>query len=114
MAVIVAHRGVFVTSPSPHGPGRADVGQLYPVGGGDGESPRDENEHLIAGLPGLAEDLADLDGMVDFNDFFLLAAAFGTSKGGSNFDPMFDLDGSGSVDFGDFFIFVANFGKATQ
>ena len=45
------------------------------------------------------------DDRVDFDDFFLFAAAFGSREG------KFDLDGSGRVDFDDFFLFAAHFGK---
>lgn len=47
----------------------------------------------------------DGDGGVDFDDFFLFAAAFGSQ------DAKFDLDGDGRVDFDDFFLFAAQFGK---
>jgi hypothetical protein len=47
----------------------------------------------------------DGDGAVDFDDFFLFSAAYGSS------DPKFDLDGDGVVDMEDFFVFAANFGK---
>ena len=50
----------------------------------------------------------DGNGVVDFNDFFLFADAFGST------DARFDYDGSGSVDFGDFFLFADNFGKEAQ
>ncbi|MFH1567325.1 MAG: putative Ig domain-containing protein [Gemmatimonadota bacterium] len=46
------------------------------------------------------------DGVVNFDDFFLFADAFGTA------DPLFDFDGSGLVDFDDFFVFADNFGRA--
>jgi Tol biopolymer transport system component len=45
------------------------------------------------------------DGKVDFDDFFLFAAAFGSSN------AQFDLDGDGAVGFSDFFIFAEAFGK---
>ncbi len=45
------------------------------------------------------------DGMVDFDDFFLFAAAFGSN------DARFDLDEDGTVGFDDFFVFAASFGK---
>lgn len=50
---------------------------------------------------------SDFDGnsIVDFDDFFLFAAAFGGR------DARFDLDKSGAVDFDDFFLFAADFGK---
>jgi len=51
---------------------------------------------------------SDGNGVVDFNDFFAFADAFGTT------DPAFDYDGSGQVDFNDFFIFADNFGRGAQ
>ena len=51
------------------------------------------------------------DDKVDFDDFFLFAAAFGTNQGEVGFDAKFDLSNSGKVDFEDFFIFAAAFGK---
>jgi hypothetical protein len=56
----------------------------------------------------------DGDGAVDFNDFFLFAAAFGARKGSQGFDEKFDLDKSGVVDFSDFFVFAEAFGKSLR
>ena len=53
----------------------------------------------------------DGNGVVDFKDFSLFVAHFGTSHGEPNFDPLFDLTGDGRVDFEDFFKFVAQFDK---
>ena len=52
--------------------------------------------------------IADFDdsGRVDFSDFLLFAAAFGST------DPRFDLDGDGNVAFSDFVRFAFLFGKA--
>lgn len=53
----------------------------------------------------------DGDGFVGFEDFFLFADFFGTSKSSDKWNPVFDFDGNGAVDFDDFFIFADNFGK---
>jgi hypothetical protein len=45
------------------------------------------------------------DGKVDFEDFFLFAAAFGGT------DPNFDLDSDGKVGFEDFYLFAERFGR---
>jgi hypothetical protein len=45
------------------------------------------------------------DGGVDFDDFFLFAAAFGSRE------ARFDLSRDGRVDFDDFFLFAEQFGK---
>ncbi len=45
------------------------------------------------------------DGIVDFNDFFVFAAAFGTRNSEC------DLTGDGIVDFNDFFVFATVFGQ---
>jgi hypothetical protein len=45
------------------------------------------------------------DGGVDFDDFFLFAAAFGSQE------ARFDLSRDGRVNFDDFFLFAAAFGK---
>jgi len=45
------------------------------------------------------------DGVVDFDDFFLFAAAFGSRE------ARFDLSRDGRVDLDDFFLFAAAFGK---
>ena len=50
----------------------------------------------------------DLDGQVDFPDFFLFVEAFGGS------DPRFDLDASGTVDFADFYLFAEHFGQPAR
>jgi hypothetical protein len=57
-----------------------------------------------APVPALAGDFNG-DGGVDFDDFFLFAAAFGSRE------RRFDLDGDGGVDFDDFFLFAAAFGQ---
>ncbi len=53
----------------------------------------------------------DSDGDVDFSDFLLFAAAFGTSEGGAGYNAAADLDGDGTVAFSDFLIFASAFGK---
>lgn len=50
----------------------------------------------------------DLSGLVDFDDFFAFAAAFGQPATGDN--AKFDLAPNGQIDFDDFFVFAANFG----
>lgn len=56
---------------------------------------------------------ADLngDGNVDFSDFLLFAAAFGTSEGVPGYNAAADLDGDGTVAFSDFLTFANAFGK---
>lgn len=56
---------------------------------------------------------ADLnsDGDVNFSDFLLFVAAFGTSEGGAGYNAAADLDGDGTVAFSDFLIFASAFGK---
>lgn len=46
----------------------------------------------------------DGNGVVDFADFLMFAAAFGKA------DPQWDFDGSATVDFPDFITFAGNFG----
>ena len=46
----------------------------------------------------------DLNGLVDFTDFFLFADSFGGT------DPAYDINESGRVDFSDFFLFADVFG----
>ena len=53
----------------------------------------------------------DGDGDVDFSDFLIFAAAFGTSEGGVGYNAAADLDGDGTVAFSDFLIFANAFGK---
>ena len=53
----------------------------------------------------------DSDGDVDFSDFLLFVAAFGTSEGGPGYNAAADLDGDGTVAFSDFLIFANAFGK---
>lgn len=50
----------------------------------------------------------DLDGDVDFSDFFLFSDNFGQP----NFNPLTDLDADGAVTFSDFFLFSDNFGRS--
>ena len=53
----------------------------------------------------------DGDGDVDFSDFLLFAAAFGTSEGIPGYNAAADLDGDGTVAFSDFLIFANAFGQ---
>ena len=62
---------------------------------------------------GLVSDF-NSDGKVDFDDFFLFAAAFGARKGDPGFAEKFDLNVDGAVNFDDFFIFAAEFGRTTK
>ena len=52
----------------------------------------------------------DFNGTVNFGDFVLFAARFGTAYGESGYDPLFDLDADGAIAFSDFLIFVNAFG----
>ena len=56
---------------------------------------------------------ADFDGngLVNTDDFFLFADAFGSRRGGEKYDAKYDLDGDDTIGFSDFFIFADNFGK---
>jgi|GEM_PF-3959651 len=58
--------------------------------------------------------LGDFDGsgVVNFDDFFLFAAAFGQRATGDG--AKFDLDGSGEVGLSDFFLFADRFGQRAQ
>lgn len=53
----------------------------------------------------------NLDGKIDFDDFFLFADNFGRSLGQAEYDVKFDLSKNNHVDFDDFFILAENFGK---
>ena len=58
---------------------------------------------------GFQADRSDFDnnGVVDFDDFFLFANAFGGDE------ARFDLDDNGRIDFEDFFLFAQDFGNTT-
>lgn len=51
------------------------------------------------------------DGMVNFSDFLLFAAAFGKSVGDEGYNPKADLNNDDAVNFADFLIFAQNFGN---
>ena len=55
--------------------------------------------------------LADADPKVDFNDFLLLAGAFGWQTGDTGYDLRADLNADDRVDFADFLLFSKDFGK---
>jgi hypothetical protein len=54
----------------------------------------------------------DGNGRVDFDDFFLFAAAFGARRGQAGYGSKYDLDSNGIIDFDDFFAFAADFGRS--
>ncbi len=57
--------------------------------------------------------LADFnaDNNVDFEDFLLFVAAFGTTDGDPDFRPWTDLNGDDRIDFTDFLLFAAAFSQ---
>ncbi len=61
--------------------------------------------------PGCIAGDVDCDGNVDFQDFLMLQATFGTTSGAVRSDG--DLDDDQDVDIQDFFILQANFGAMT-
>ena len=92
-------------------------------GDGNGNATREETEigiRLHHGTDDVGEGQeeaatagrSDFDGsgVVDYDDFFAFADAFGTSRGDPGFESGFDLDGDGRVGFGDFFLFASIFG----
>lgn len=64
---------------------------------------RHESPAVIGDLTG--------DGMVNFSDFLLFAAAFGKSVGDEGYNPKADLNDDHEVDFADFLLFAQNFGN---
>ncbi len=56
----------------------------------------------------------DANNAVGISDFVRLRAAFGTSPGSANWNPLADLDGSGTVNVADFLILRKNFGQSGQ
>ena len=54
------------------------------------------------------------DCVVNFLDFVLFAAHFGSEEGDSNWDPVFDLDNDGRVGFSDFLILVSHLGETCE
>ena len=51
------------------------------------------------------------DTIVDFADFLLFVATFGSSEGDREFNRLMDLAPDGTINFADFLIFVNQFGK---
>ena len=72
-------------------------------------TPLAELDEFLGAIGSLRGDL-DGDGTVQFGDFLILSASFGTS--GQYTDG--DLDKSGEIQFGDFLILSANFGTSAE
>lgn len=53
----------------------------------------------------------DNDGDVDYDDFIIIAGAYGTCEGDPFYMPEADLDGDGCVDYDDFSILAGDYGK---
>jgi len=53
----------------------------------------------------------DGDGVVNYRDLFLLARAYGSSSGDSNWNCYADFNADGKVDYIDLFILARNYGK---
>ena len=49
------------------------------------------------------------DGLVNLNDFFILADVFGQTLTDAAWDPNIDLAPNGKIDFDDFFLFAESF-----
>jgi hypothetical protein len=54
------------------------------------------------------------DGTVNLNDLVLLARAYGSKPGDSNWNPPADLDGDGKVSLVDLVILARNYGRGTN
>ena len=54
----------------------------------------------------------DGDGDVDYNDFIVLAGAYGSAVGQPAYKPEADFDGDGDVDYNDFIKLAGNYGKS--
>ena len=67
-------------------------------------------------LPVFAQQYRDFndDGKVDFSDFLLLMAVFGTTWRNANYNVQMDLDGDGGIGFGDFLIFLGGLGSVCE
>ncbi len=57
--------------------------------------------------------LGDVDrgGDIDYDDFIVLAGAYGTSVGQPAYKPEADFDGDNNIDYDDFIILAGNYGK---
>ncbi len=82
-------------------------------GDGDGRKDADDlwNTASLTIIVTIAGDL-DGDGDVDWFDFGDFAAAYGSSIGQPNYNPLADLDADGDVDWFDFGDFAANYGRS--
>ena len=60
---------------------------------------------------GLAGD-ANQDKKVDYSDLLILAAAYGSSQGGNNYDSRADFNGDGFINYGDLLILAAGYGTS--
>lgn len=53
----------------------------------------------------------DSDGDVDYDDFIVLAGAYGSSSGQPAYDERADFDHDGDVDYDDFIVLAGNYGR---
>ena len=51
------------------------------------------------------------DGVVNFTDFGVFAAAYGSARGGQNWVAMADFDGDGVINFTDYALLAAVYGS---
>lgn len=77
----------------------------------EGETDTLDNSYVNGGV--LVTIAGDIDGDfdVDYRDLFILARAYGSSRGDPEYVPNADLDCNGKIDYKDLFILARNYGK---
>ncbi len=99
------------TSPSTYGSVTMHVAGFS----GDGDGRKDQDDLWnTASLTIVVSVLGDCDGDrdVDYDDFIVLAGAYGSSSGDPAFVQATDFDADGDVDYDDFIILAGNYGKS--
>ena len=67
-------------------------------------------DELVGEPPFLPTDV-NKDGVVNIQDIFIIAKAFGTEEGDENYNPIADLDGNKEINIKDLFQVAKDFGK---